>query len=1512
MGLFNKLIPGSSNSGNSQKQRDWIPTAIEFTTSEVDSNSQQSGSLSGFGNGLGSHDMLGHGMNSRSVGQQPPASSGFRTQSSEMVGRGVNTRAMHQQDQGLPPQQSIQNQHRPNPFDDSDDNAKQQRPNPFDDSDDNLNSDGRGEPNSKPTSNPFDLDYGSDDDENDLPPQQQPSRPQTQRNNTNPFMVDSPTPQNRNQSQVHNQQQQQQQHQQQYNGPPAESGGFKNFDDSMKAMEEKLSTIDDSKFMDFVDDNSSNTPLSGIEEGSEQNGSDMGGKKTKKKGLKRFFGSKRSKSSNVGNQSRGVDQQRRIHRPAVDSDSGSDEDESYISGEFDEEFDNEDGFRSPHPSHRNMTSNPTTQHSSFPSVGANGNNIADAPIGVPNARGGAMTSRQLEDELYLYKLETLNLTDACRELAEQLDEVESKLESVQAQATFRIHALEAELQDGHVGMKSLVKMTSTEMDGRLEALRALGKTATIQAAKLKERDSELILLDQRLRKTRRDIKSLKRENEKVKNEKKYLKNRLMELDEIKVGLEKDLQTLAMENTSSAMNAEEREKFENIKKKLNDTLEQVGYMKSQLEMKDNELEELRISVGKRDAEVENLRNDLESKELDIGRVENQLEKVRKELLEAASAAKTAEDARVESEQRATETRTELGETVALLDEVTAKLALLESQEAELKRQLDEAKSKAVDDSDEEDKAARISELQDQINVLQSEKDAAISAVDSAQETCAVAVTEKQLEIDTLNRDVEVHREQMELAQTMLEEKEMLVNELRDQLTELVKDEELRIAAMKEDLATKTREVSNVTAELDERAKDVHSLEEKLEKTRKEFMEFRAEAEQRIADGKSITSYDDDDTVMSSVGEMQSTMAVSSATHTAYMTELAEKETQIERLERELGTNKRSLGAMRIEMEEKDRTAERLKTELERLKSEKGERVEELETQLEERQKLVDSLRKEAEDEKESMAEMSQKLRSTHASLDKLREAVELAEQSKQEAELTLKSSKDAEQAAKHEHEKLKSQIDLLQKAKERVDIELTSAREEADKEKKSSTQAAATLAATNAARQAENEMKIEKMEKEIDFKKREIDAIKSELKEKTDTSKRLQSELSDAKEDLIRYKESVEIEHEKKTNEEQEKVELEAMQRVADRDYFDEDDAMSKSSGLTQSTTDFNKSSRGGLFGLFGRSTQDVDPEGENVDWQAVARQKDSRIDQLEKTLAENALSISNLKSELGQASNKFKEDESQRRLLIQRLENENQAYSIKVEVLESEFDEIRKRKEAVSIAKGKSSNSSFCDDGSVASSVHSTATGHSESTGTVGSSVGSTASSRMTGVSSITGASRLTPLERDNRKLKKQKKVYETRIASLQTQLSEIQQIVPELMSKSKAQIQKLETVIQTQREEAAEKEKKLEDEVLHLREQNAELQAATRSRLQSSNVEQQEEIDQLRMRLEAREATIKKLEMIGASGKGFRRKGKMLRKKKSRKASEPTNGDEVSVLSGGSYGQSVASYSVMGDSVFN
>merc|ERR1712194_909385 len=157
------------------------------------------------------------------------------------------------------------------------------------------------------------------------------------------------------------------------------------------------------------------------------------------------------------------------------------------------------------------------------------------------------------------------------------------------------------------------------------------------------------------------------------------------------------------------------------------------------------------------------------------------------------------------------------------------------------------------------------------------------------------------------------------------------------------------------------------------------------------------------------------------------------------------------------------------------------------------------------------------------------------------------------------------------------------------------------------------------------------------------------------------------------------------------------------------------------------------------------------------------------------------------------------------------------------------------------------------------------------------------GIAGGTGASRLTPLERDNKKLKKQKKVYETRIASLQTQLSEIQQIVPELMSKSKFQIQKLEDVVKENQEAAARKEKALEEELLRLRQQNEQLQAATRTRLQSNVVDGQNEIDQLKMRLEAREATIKKLEML-ASMKG----GRKLRKKKKKTDDEMSCYSEV------------------------
>ena len=350
--------------------------------------------------------------------------------------------------------------------------------------------------------------------------------------------------------------------------------------------------------------------------------------------------------------------------------------------------------------------------------------------------------------------------------------------------------------------------------------------------------------------------------------------------------------------------------------------------------------------------------------------------------------------------------------------------------------------------------------------------------------------------------------------------------------------------------------------------------------------------------------------------------------------------------------------------------------------------------------------------------------------------------------------------------------------------------------------------------------------------------------------------------------------------------------MAHRDYFDENEVLNASTRSIPEKDLIVRSASGGLFGgLFNRSNNNIDGDGDHVDWKARALEKDKRISELELAVADNALTIDNLKNELMGASSKFKEDESQRRLLIQRLENENHAFSIKIEVLQNEFEEMRKRKEAMAIT---NRNSFREDDGSVGSSIAS-------SSPTVG-------SNDLTGVTSITGKSRLPPLERDNKKLKKQKKVYENRIAALQLQLSEIQKIVPELMSKSKAQIQKLESIAETQCRESEARERSLIDEIAQLRQQNEQLQAATRSRLQESSVGLQEEIDQLKMRLEVREATIKKLEMMSSSGKFSRVKGvpmpKRTRKKKTAMNGDDDNDGEISVIS--------SSYSVATDSVFS
>ncbi len=104
------------------------------------------------------------------------------------------------------------------------------------------------------------------------------------------------------------------------------------------------------------------------------------------------------------------------------------------------------------------------------------------------------------------------------------------------------------------------------------------------------------------------------------------------------------------------------------------------------------------------------------------------------------------------------------------------------------------------------------------------------------------------------------------------------------------------------------------------------------------------------------------------------------------------------------------------------------------------------------------------------------------------------------------------------------------------------------------------------------------------------------------------------------------------------------------------------------------------------------------------------------------------------------------------------------------------------------------------------------------------------------------------------------------------------ILSLKRLQIHKLESAIETQHRESKEKERSLTEEIAQLREHNDQLLAATRSRLQTSDGRQQEEIDQLKMRLEVREATIKKLEMMSSSGKFSRMKSLPTQKKKTKK----------------------------------
>ena len=497
MGLFNKLKPSSNNNNQhqlvggelSKLPKDWVPTSIEFTSASSTDGNNSEGQQQQKEQEKSNHDSsLGMG----GFDNSQPFLSAIDDD---------NNNVQHHQSQS-------QNQSsNTNPFGLE-----------YDNSDDNL------------LSNSNSMNINNNIDAQQPPPphllsSQQSNNMSSSFNNNNIIMMSeqerlvAATSKYNQKIGISGLQQQQQGSSTQQQRPMM--SGLQQFEDTMKIYEEKLGNIDNTKFMDFNDidtNGSSATPLSGIDE--EESGRKSRSSNNRMRSRSNSFGNRmRSNNSRSSKGSKKKTKKKRFslfgkkkknnkekkHQP-VDSQSESDysdgsyyssyysdEDEdgdSYISGEFDEEFDNSQGYTSSRIHHQQPTPHHHINSTSQDLVPTNKN----GGIGVPsNGLNSQLTTSQLEDELYIYKLETLNLTDACTDLTNQLEQLEQKLESVQSQATFRIHTLESELQDGNIGMKSLVKMTSTEMDGRLDALRALGKTATIQANKLKERDSELIL-----------------------------------------------------------------------------------------------------------------------------------------------------------------------------------------------------------------------------------------------------------------------------------------------------------------------------------------------------------------------------------------------------------------------------------------------------------------------------------------------------------------------------------------------------------------------------------------------------------------------------------------------------------------------------------------------------------------------------------------------------------------------------------------------------------------------------------------------------------------------------------------------------------------------------------------------------------------------------------------------------------------------------------------------------------
>ncbi len=399
--------------------------------------------------------------------------------------------------------------------------------------------------------------------------------------------------------------------------------------------------------------------------------------------------------------------------------------------------------------------------------------------------------------------------------------------------------------------------------------------------------------------------------------------------------------------------------------------------------------------------------------------------------------------------------------------------MESHESELKKQIESAEDRNDALTDIEALRVLVAEAQKEVEVLREEKEAALAALSDAHTLHDRRAAILEAEINSLNKDVDVHREQMELAQTMLEEKETLASELRTQLEDAMKDEVIQVLKLEKQLASMNRDVNKVTIELVERNNYIAILENKLETARKEFLEHRTEIETTaIVVERSVGVGDDDVTVQSS--STVPLTAVKSKDVKDHLIMLAEKDSQIDCLEREIRTSKLKVEQLSFELDEKDAHADYLTTELERRKAKMGE----VEAQLDEKNKSLESLRMQLNYENEAFNAMCEKLTKLENDLSIAVDSAEAAEDAHQHATSEMEAAKAARQEAIQVMEKLKILVEQLENRSASAVAEVEILKSENEKERNSSMQAAATLAATNAARQVEMEMTIEKLQKEV--------------------------------------------------------------------------------------------------------------------------------------------------------------------------------------------------------------------------------------------------------------------------------------------------------------------------------------------------------------------------------------------------------------------------------------------------